>query len=37
MRAQVEWGLSKGTSWAEVEIDGRSAGYVEVSLERKDR
>lgn len=34
---KVEWGLSKGTSWAEIEIDGRSPGYVEVSLERKDR
>ncbi len=34
---EVEWGLSKGTSWAEVEIDAKSSGIVRIKVERKDR
>ncbi len=34
--AEVKWMLTKGASWAEVEVDAKH-GAVEVSVERKDR
>jgi hypothetical protein len=35
--AEVEWGLTKGVSWAEIEIDAKSSGMVRIKVERKDR
>ncbi len=33
---EIEWGLSRGAAWAEIEIDVEH-GLVKVSVERKDR
>jgi hypothetical protein len=33
---EVEWGLTRGASWAEVEIEAEH-GVVKVAVERKDR
>jgi hypothetical protein len=34
---EAEWTLSKGTSVAEVEVEAKKTGGVEVKVERKDR
>lgn len=34
---EVEWSLSKGTAVARIELDTKSTGGVEISIERKDR
>jgi hypothetical protein len=34
---EVEWGLTKGASWAEIEIEAKSSGMVKIKVERKDR
>jgi hypothetical protein len=34
---EAEWRLSKGTSVAEIEVDQKRGGGVEIKLERKDR
>ncbi|HPC81807.1 MAG TPA: hypothetical protein P5234_01005 [Thermoanaerobaculaceae bacterium] len=34
---EAEWKLTKGTAVAKIEIDTRSNGEIEISIERKDR
>ncbi|MFZ5785091.1 MAG: hypothetical protein ACOY3Y_01500, partial [Acidobacteriota bacterium] len=34
---EIGWKLAKGTSVAEVELDGEGFGRVKIKLERKDR
>jgi len=34
---EAEWTLSKGTSVAEVEVEQKKTGGVEIKIERKDR
>jgi hypothetical protein len=34
---KAEWGLSKGSSWGRVKLDGGSAGIVKITTEWKTR
>lgn len=34
---EAQWKLSKGTSVAEIDLDAKSAGGVDIKIERKDR
>lgn len=34
---EAQWKLTKGTSVAEIDLDARSAGGVDIKIERKDR
>lgn len=34
---EIEWELVKGASWANVEIDDKGFGTVEIEVERRDR
>ena len=34
---EAQWKLTKGTAMAEIELDAKTAGGVDISIERKDR
>jgi hypothetical protein len=34
---EAQWKLTKGTATVEIELDARTAGGVDISIERKDR